>query len=277
MEGPALIRIAIVVPSRDTWRAEFGQCLMGCAAYTMTNLEGGSVNFMQVMGTCLDSQRSKLARDALASGATHIMWFDNDMTFPPDTILRLLARDKAIVGANYSLRQKPVRPTARRGDSYIYTDHMSSGLEASIGAGFGVMLTRADVFERMAAPWFNSGETDDGQTIGEDYYFCYRALSELDEPTWIDHDLSKMVGHVGSYIYTFEDSLGDRVETRLIKAGKLDDPGMDVPHIRYRSIVDLDGKYAPERLEAMRENYGRHWRQREDADEARILKALEAS
>lgn len=269
-------RVVVAVPCIETWKAEFGQCLTTCMAHTLRGLpDGASLQFTQVHGTDIASLRQRLVREAIAMGATHIQWFDSDMTFPPDTILLLLSHGKAIVAANYSGRRAPIKPTAKQYDgSVVYTDHMSTGLEPCMGAGMGAMLTDVSLFERLAPPWFNMGETDDGAMIGEDYYFCYRALAELEEATWIDHDLSKLVGHVGSYVYTFEDSLEDRVQVRLIKQGKLDEPGQDLPHHRYRSIAGMIPADAAERAKVM-ESYGRHWRQREDAEEARILSALE--
>ena len=44
---------------------------------------------------------------ALAVDATHILWLDSDMRFPADTLGRLLARNRDIVGANYCARRFP--------------------------------------------------------------------------------------------------------------------------------------------------------------------------
>lgn len=270
-----MTHIAICTPCQDTWDSVFAQNFVSCVLHTARTLEGAKITQHVVRGTDINAARGRIAEEAMAAGATHLMWFDADMSFPPDAITRLLVHDKGIVGANYSTRQRPAKPTGRAVDgTVLYTDHMSYGLEPCLGLGFGVLLVKADVFDRLPKPWFNGGPSADGRYIGEDYYFCYRAMAELGEVTWCDHDLSKMVGHVGRHVYSFEDALEDRVEVRLIRDGVLDDPGDNLPGSRYRSIVDLEAKHSPEELANLRASYGRHWRQREDEEEARVMKSV---
>jgi hypothetical protein len=48
-----------------------------------------------MVGTFVHQAREKLLHDVVELwGATHVLWLDADMTFPPDAALRLLAHDR---------------------------------------------------------------------------------------------------------------------------------------------------------------------------------------
>jgi len=85
------------------------------AAYDGANrcaTTGGSFLLYTAPGTLIFSQRESLAKEALADGAEYILWVDSDMRFPKNTLERLLAHGKKIVGVNAVTRRKPVLPTA---------------------------------------------------------------------------------------------------------------------------------------------------------------------
>ena len=271
----------VAVPCQDTWRANTVSCIAACLLFTREVRPDIRLRFVQERGTILQNQRAVLAREALASGATHIMWFDADMTFPPDAILRLLDRRKPLVGANYSTRRAPYEPTAKSLDtkSFVYTDHLSSGLEPAVAMGFGCMLTETSVFTALSEPWFDitaGYDEPDGRrhhSMGEDYWFCYLAGAELGIHPWVDHDLSKLVGHVGEKVCSFEDALGDRAHVRLIRSHVLERPPERLPHHLHQKLADLDGKFDADALQGKRDEYTENVRQREEAEEAAILAA----
>jgi len=67
---------------------------------------------MTSQGSMLVQQRHSLVERALRQNPTHILFIDSDMEFPADTLNRLLAADKDIVGANCTTRAMPPEPTA---------------------------------------------------------------------------------------------------------------------------------------------------------------------
>lgn len=239
---------------------------------------------VQERGTILSNMRNNLAREALKFGATHILWLDSDMVFPADALLRLLSHKKPIVAANYSTRRYPCEPVAKNLDKkhWIYTDHMSTGLEAAIACGMGLMLTETSVFTALPEPWFDLGPVDVETTtkkngaIGEDFWFCYYAYAELGIHPWIDHDLSKMVGHVGEYVYTFEDALRDRPQTRLIKQKVMNRPDEILPEHKFADLVDLYKKVDPETLQKRMDDYSRWIASKEAEEEREWLEGLNA-
>lgn len=164
--------------------------------FAETRLALPAVTLAMMVGTFVHQAREKLLHDVIKFwGATHILWLDADMTFPSDTAFRLLKHDKDIVAANYVTRVSPSRPTAKR-DGQCVSSHDAHGLEAVDHVGMGVFLMKTSVVPSLPSPrfWYST------PTETEDVYFC-RLLRAAGLDIWIDHDLSKEVGHVGQFTY----------------------------------------------------------------------------
>ena len=161
-----------------------------------------AVNFS--IGSVLPGNRELLAEQMLEMGASHILYLDSDMRFPPDTLNRLLARDKAIVGSNAVTRKGFIRPYAGGFDGLPVYSNGKSGIEKVMTVGAGILLIRREVFEAMKKPWFMFPWM--GERLGhggEDAYFC-RMAAEAGFDTWIDHDLTQEVRHIGTFEYGME-------------------------------------------------------------------------
>lgn len=147
------------------------------------------------------SSREGMVEDSLLEGATHVMFLDSDMTFPEDALHRLFSRNEPFVAANYVQRCLPTRPNAiGMLDMPKHTDEDSTGIEEVQSVGFGCCLIRAEVFDAMPRPWFDTYwyQKEDGRRliIGEDVYFCHKAR-HAGFKIYIDHDLSQTVTHIG--------------------------------------------------------------------------------
>jgi len=154
------------------------------------------VTLAMMVGTFVHQAREKLLHDVIELwDASHILWLDADMTFPKDAALRLLAHDKEVVAANYVTRVPPSRPTARKDGQCVFS-HDAEGLESVDHVGMGVFLMKTAIVADLPRPrfWYST------ETETEDVYFC-RLLRAAHRCIWIDHDLSKKVGHVGQHIY----------------------------------------------------------------------------
>lgn len=199
--GPGRPQVAICYPCRDDVKAHFAYSLARLGLMT----EGCLIDLLMCRGTLIDDNRNILAESGLENGATHVLFLDTDMRFPGDALNRLLAHDKPIVGINYLTRSaRPLKTTAKKNGELIWTLPESSGLEEVDGCGCGVLLIKAEVFRALEKPWFAFGGIDPTtkRRLGEDYYFCAKAR-EAGFPVFIDHDLSKQVGHIGDLVYTF--------------------------------------------------------------------------
>lgn len=199
------MKLAIGGPTRDTVPASFAVDLAECYAYTRAY--GTHVTLLFLEHTYIHCGRELVLEAALKQGMTHLLWLDTDMSFPRTTAVQLLAHDQAIVGCNYrSRRQGESRWTARREDgTRIETTEKSYGREAVGEIGMGVFLMRTDIVHDFLRPWFRHGLNDYGGDIGEDIMFC-RALRNAGQTVYLDHDLSKVVQHVGQYRYGVSDA-----------------------------------------------------------------------
>jgi hypothetical protein len=188
------VRLAIAVPAHDTVSALFANDL--AQMYAETRASGLVCTLAMGVGTFVHQARANLLHDLVGGwGATHVLWLDADMSFPPDTALRLLEHDKNIVAANYMTRVAPSRPTARR-DGQCVSSAGATGLEAVDHVGMGVFLMKTEVVRYIPLPhfWYST------PTETEDVYFC-RQLRAHGHTIYIDHDLSKHVGHGGTHVY----------------------------------------------------------------------------
>ena len=208
----AALKVAIVYPCGDDVKADFAfhlANLMGVCAMSLVVPNIGDVQLFMLKNTYIDAARDHLARTALEWGATHILWLDGDMIFPSDTLIRLLNRNEAIVGANYCTRRLPPMWTAMKKvnleeDERCKTMEHSKGLEPVDSLGFGCILTRADVYEKIA---LGQGVAKrfflQTPEFGEDVYFC-KLAAEYGFSVMLDHDLSHEVGHIGTMLYKNE-------------------------------------------------------------------------
>lgn len=214
-------RVGICVPSGDEWKADFAFDLAGMLLHTTTRspdpLELGMHNHRL---SVLPTARNWLVRDALTAGASHILFLDCDMRFPPETLLRLLSHDRDIVAANCVQRAFPTRATAWANGAHVFTEADSTGLEEVESIGTAIMMIKATVFEKMTPPaFFFEPKPDDAFSfLGEDQYFCRKAR-ECGFQVWIDHDLSKYVSHVGTLAYTHGMALACRDKTPVLLNG----------------------------------------------------------
>lgn len=205
-------KVGICIPSRGEMDIGTAFDLSVLCSYD-ARFRLGDQALYTVAGTLIFDQRQKLAEVALDEGCDYILWVDADMRFPKDTLERLLSHDKDIVGVNATTRTIPVKATAKnllvdiekKENQWISVSSKGkTGLEQVTSIGCGVMLVKRKVFENTPKPWFWFEKIPGDKLLGEDVYFCIKAHDAGFE-TWVDHDLSNAIGHVGSYTYGWRD------------------------------------------------------------------------
>ena len=123
------------------------------------------------------------------------LWIDADMIFTGDALLRLLAHDKDIVGAEYNFRSLPLKPTATPITNITDTSKL---YKANVVAT-GLLLIKMSVFDKLEEPYFQFGRDKDWRIVhGEDAWFCQQAITAGFD-VWCDPTLQ--VKHVGEYLY----------------------------------------------------------------------------
>lgn len=206
--------VAVGIPSGQYWLAQFGVDLISLvSAFTNKKVAGyksSELRVVNVRSSILSKNRHDLVKAAQALKVSHLLFLDTDHTFPPDLIHRLASSHRLVVAANCVTKQIPANPTARRknptnpkGDP-VYTDPDSRGLEEVWRVGTGVMLVNMKVFDKIGiGVWDMKYLPEEGTYQGEDWSFC-EACEKAGIPLYVDHDVSKLVGHVGNYEFTHD-------------------------------------------------------------------------
>lgn len=226
-EGRPPVRVVVALPTHETMEAGFAFDLQKMMARLGASVVADGmmdIRTFMIQGTLVHCARNDLVRDALnKTDCTHVFFLDSDMRFPWQSLLRLLAANKDIVGVNYSVRKgipKPVafadleakgefqrflQPTRQpfTGDQYVKVH----------GLGMGMVLIRREVFEAIQFPWFETVyDKVNRKWVGEDVDFCIKARA-AGYDVWCDTVLSEEIGHVGRMEYTI-DHIRSALETR---------------------------------------------------------------
>lgn len=201
------MRLIIGGPTRDLVPASFSVDLAQLYAYTRERGPWRTVSVGFIASTYIHCGREFFLESAIKQGATHILWLDTDMSFPPELAVRLAMHDTPVVACNYVTRDGSSRFTALREDANqfitgrVETRPESTGLEAVDAVGMGAMLVSMEAMQALPRPRFTHGTHPvTGGDVGEDIVFC-RSLRAAGFTVYIDHDLSKEVGHVGQHTY----------------------------------------------------------------------------
>jgi hypothetical protein len=220
---PKGVHVAVCIPTHDAMPAHFGYDLAQMMAFTARHYnQPGMIDPLSlhmVKGTYVHSARMALAAETLQNGADYLLFLDSDMRFPKETLVGLLSHQKAFVGANYPRRGIPpkwvaIKKTVSTNDegekvpgTICITSEDSTGLEEVEAVGFGIVLIHRSVFESMAKIhppqekgffWWFEWDSDVQTHIGEDVFFC-RLAAEAGATLYVDHDLSKLVKHIGQF------------------------------------------------------------------------------
>jgi hypothetical protein len=201
------MRIAICIPARGQMEVATAFDLVAMCAYTIKTTKH-EIDLFTSAGTLIFDQRNNLVKTAVEVKADYLLFVDADMRFPKDTLKILMSHNKDIIGVNATTRSEPVKPTAK---NFVVNEDQSvdwipiysnakSGIEKADGIGCGVMLVNTRVFKAMEEPYFYFEQLPNNKLLGEDIYFCIKA-KDAGFDTWVDHDLSKGIRHIGQYVY----------------------------------------------------------------------------
>lgn len=194
-------KLCFSIPSLGMVKTATMSCSVSALFKTVAEL-GCGVHQYYPYGCLIDENRNKAAREALAVGASHLMFVDADMIFPDDGILALASRNKRIIGANYNLRDGSGRCTVKISDRegrLIETNSFPQYPFKCYAVATGFMLIQVDVFRELPRPWFfyeYDHQLDD--TVGEDVYFCKKARAKGID-VWCDPTIE--VKHIGDFQY----------------------------------------------------------------------------
>lgn len=189
------MKLGICIPARDQVHTGFARSLCHLTNRLTTN----SVDFELhiVCSSVIAESRTALAKEALERDASHLLWLDSDMHFPPSVFETLLSHNKDIVAGQYSTRYSPYQTVAFTDPNNIQKRlNENNGLHKVWAVGMGCMLVNADVYNNLPKPWFDHEYNKQLDTFsGEDIYFCNQAMHHGYE-VWIDAGIK--LAHYGT-------------------------------------------------------------------------------
>ena len=141
------MKTLIAVPCFDMVHTDFMRCLID-----LEKPEG--TVYTVIKNTLIYNARNTIAANAVKMGFDRIMWFDSDVTFAPDTLIRLSeTMDKTggeIVSGLYFTRKMPTRPVIF--DNLLYQVKEGGVVESGATTAHSIQSALRD------HPTHNSGE-----------------------------------------------------------------------------------------------------------------------
>lgn len=203
------MKIALCTPHYSDVTAQYAYSLAHLFRHTLRTRPDIDLTPFLASSAILPKARTQLVGMALEWGADWILWIDADHLFPPDSLLRLLARNLDVVGVNYPRRQAPAGPTAASADDdgnwhpvWTTAEKARSGLVEPVDTmGLGLCLMRAELVRRLHPPLFGIEPLPDGGFLIDDAWF-FAKLRQAGVAIHVDHGLSWEVGHVTEQILT---------------------------------------------------------------------------
>lgn len=177
-----MIKTLIAIPCFDMVHTDFFESFVNLQKPPETS-------YTILRNTMIYDSRNMIAANAIGAGFDRVMWFDSDMTFKPDTLLKLSqVMDETgcgIVSGLYFTRRMPnIKPVVYKKMWYNdengkvdtgaenYFDYPESVIECE-AVGFGCCLTSVDLIKRIADQY--GAPFTPFELLGEDMAFCIRA------------------------------------------------------------------------------------------------------
>ncbi|MBV9932385.1 MAG: hypothetical protein JO013_15775 [Alphaproteobacteria bacterium] len=228
------MKVAICIPCYGDTKADFTISLARLVARSLAAPGTPATPRLEIetfLATSSDlvANRTNLLQRAMAWQARYLLWLDADHIFPPDALLRLIARRLPVVGCNYPRRTQPTGPVASRIDAGGRWEHVwtteakakADAVEEVAVLGLGLCLVDMLVFRDVQAHvekgvgWENWAPFDrkrlpgTNARMGEDASF-FQELREAGVKIYVDHALSWQVGHIGERVLTNADAEKER-------------------------------------------------------------------
>jgi GT2 family glycosyltransferase len=191
-------RICIGIPTYGTIKSKTALCLLD------TLNQNKDLEFLPLFchSGYIAENFNKIVRIAQDMLCSHIFFVEHDMSFPPDTIKRLLAHDVDAVGVLYNCRYLPLTKVnwfyGKDGEITKDAEIPTTLFEAPVMAT-GCALVKTSVFSKIDKPYFPMEDDQDGNRIvTQDVGFSEKII-KAGMKVWCDPTI--VVGHIGDYNY----------------------------------------------------------------------------
>ena len=198
---PYHVQTLIAMPCMDMVHTKFMCCVVD-----MEKPEGTS--FTVTKNTLIYSARNIIAQNAIKNGVDRVLWLDSDVTFAPDTLIRLaedMDEGRDFVSGLYFSRQLPTRPVVYsdilwnvQNDGWVETgsktfdDYPKDSVFEVAGTGCGCVMTSTRLLQKVCEKYGSPFTPLMG--MGEDMAFCWR-VKQIGEKMYCDSRVK--CGHLG--------------------------------------------------------------------------------
>lgn len=182
------MKIALGIPTNRLIKPKTALSLLRLAAHSKHDY----TFIVSTRGYNTSENRNYIAAQAIKNGCDYLLFVDDDMIFPPDTLDRLLAHDKDIVGGIYMTKYEVQAPVIE------YLDPTRPSELFKCGAiGTGCLLIKTEVFKKVPQIWFEYEWHPNGMVkTSHDWLFCHKA-GRHGFDIWADPTIP--VKHIGQY------------------------------------------------------------------------------
>jgi GT2 family glycosyltransferase len=194
--------VVVTYHAEDWTRVEFLKNLIG-----LRRSDNVGFSYLQVTRTPIQMARMAAADYAIDTmGADWIVQLDDDATFPPDVLRRLLSHQKDVVCALAYQRKPPhLTCTFEVGDDGLLGKPLEgiehTGLRRVDVSGFHCSIIRASVFKKLRAAGIKQYYGGFDNKVGEDFAMCLN-LKKIGVQMYCDTEL--ISGHIGASIVVDE-------------------------------------------------------------------------
>lgn len=192
-------KVTIAIPSNRGVNPKTLQCVLELIAR-------GGYEFHLIVpseGYTIAENRNYIAVQAVNNKSDWLLMIDDDMTFEPTILDKLISNNKDICGVAYHPRCEVDRMKAIDETHFVNIDKSDDPKYKDVfechATGTGIILIRTEIFNKIERPWFQFEYLPTGQCkLGEDWYFCEKA-KKFNIKTFADPTVK--VGHLGEKIY----------------------------------------------------------------------------
>ncbi len=180
------IRVLIGVPTRGLLSAQWVLSFLKQSHPVNT-----SIDYKFIVGKDVSTARDELVQEAIKLGTEYLIFIDDDVIIPPDTITKLINiadQEKDIVAGVYYSKQIPPEPLIfkGRGTGCFKNWEIGEIIDDIDGVGMGLTLLKTAIFKKIKRPWFKTVESSRKSTkngklfysVDESLYFCNKAISK---------------------------------------------------------------------------------------------------
>lgn len=169
------------------------------AIYDLQVPTGYETKFQYFYGYQIDQIRNLIAE--WGKQFDYLFCVDSDISFPPDTLIRLLEHKKEIVAGIYIQRKhgQHTLEVYANGRNVPYEELVGKSLVEVDACGFGCILINSDVLRTVPYPHFiYKSAIDHKDTLSEDVFFCAKA-AKFGFKTYVDPTIT--CEHHGNYVF----------------------------------------------------------------------------